>query len=114
MPNRGRPSLLGDHDDWDVAGLGTRGEFALDVVSPEARERQIEHDQVRRRLLDMSERVNAIFNSQYRVSGSHEYRTVHLAKGTIILDNQYGRLPCLGKHRRMIWEFVPSRKPTCY
>jgi hypothetical protein len=64
--------------------------LALDVVSPEARECQIENDQIWKSLLDMLECIDAILDRDHGVAGHHQGCAIHLSKGAIILDDQDG------------------------
>lgn len=92
-----------------ISRVSAREASSRDVVSPEARECQIENDQVWKSLLDMLERIDAIFNRDHGIAGHSEGRAIHFSKAAIILDDQ-DHFPRRREHERMVKEFLPSQK----
>lgn len=64
-----------------------RGELALHVMAPKAREHQIENNQIGGRLVDLLERVDAVFDGNHGVAGNREGRAIHLAERVIVFHS---------------------------
>ena len=78
----------GDDDDGNGPGAGVRAQLAQHVAAAEARKSQIEHDGVRRLELYATESVDTVADSGDDEAGMTERGAVHLARRSVIFDEE--------------------------
>ena len=67
-------------------------ELPLQIASAQSRECEVENDGMGYESLNRSERVHSVFNGDNRVTHADERISIEFAYGSIILDDQNGRL----------------------
>lgn len=78
----------GDDDDRDVAGVGARGELALDVPAVEHRQPEVEDDDRRGGGVDPAQRLEAVTDRCDAQAGRLEPEREQIARGAIVFDQQ--------------------------
>jgi len=78
----------GHHHHWNVAGVGAGFELAVDVVAAETRQREIEDDESRQGLFNVTERIRPILYRNNGIPGGAQRHPVHLTQLRIVLDDE--------------------------
>lgn len=78
----------GDHHDRDAASLRVRRELALDVASVQARQHEIEKHEAGDMSLDVSQRIDSVFDGDHCVALGDERGSIQFAKRVVVLDDQ--------------------------